>query len=91
MELIENFDSSYPYILGGVLPQEEEMGYIQVRFKRHRFFKRKLKNRDPVIMSMGWRRFQSTPLYASQDDNHRHRLLKVTPDHVHCIAVLYGT
>ncbi|EGD81272.1 hypothetical protein PTSG_11309 [Salpingoeca rosetta] len=90
MELVEYFDASYPYILGGVLPQEEEMGFIQIRFKRHRFYQRRLKNRDPVIMSMGWRRFQTTPLYASQDDNHRHRLLKVTPDHVHCVACVYA-
>eukprot|EP00049_Salpingoeca_infusionum_P004098 m.74835 g.74835 ORF g.74835 m.74835 type:complete len:1366 (-) comp12414_c0_seq7:1155-5252(-) len=90
MELVEFFDGRYPLLLGGLLNKEDELGFVQIRFKRHRFFPRKLKNKDPIIMSMGWRRFQTIALFAAQDDNHRHRLLKVTPDHVHCIACIYA-
>lgn len=61
----------YPLVLGGVLPSEEAMGYIQLRFKKHRWHRRILKTRDPIILSIGWRRFQTVPLYACHDRDAR--------------------
>ena len=39
---------------------------------------------------MGWRRFQTVPLYAIHDRDARYRALKYTPEHSHCIASLYA-
>jgi len=57
-EFPDNFNPAYPVILGGLLASEEAMGFIQLRFKKHRWHKRILKTRDPIILSLGWRRFQ---------------------------------
>ncbi|KAJ6991497.1 hypothetical protein NC653_019620 [Populus alba x Populus x berolinensis] len=34
-----------------------------------------LKTKDPVIFSIGWRRYQTTLVYAIEDRNGRHRML----------------
>lgn len=90
MEFVENFDPRVPVIIGGLLPTELKFGIISARVRRHRWHKKILKTNDPLVLSLGWRRFQTLPVYTTSDSRTRTRMLKYTPEHTFCGANFYG-
>eukprot|EP00210_Caulerpa_lentillifera_P002766 g2644.t1 len=89
-EMVDCFSKTRPILIGGLSPSDLKQGCLRLRIKRHRWFPKTLKTRDPLVFSMGWRRFQSLPIYCSEDHNRRIRMLKYTPDHTFCLAVVWG-
>ncbi|KAK4159189.1 hypothetical protein QBC43DRAFT_132000 [Cladorrhinum sp. PSN259] len=89
-EFVKHFQAKRPIIIGGLSATEDRFGFVQVRIKKHRWHKRILKTGDPLIFSLGWRRFQSLPIYSISDSRTRNRMLKYTPEHMHCFGTFYG-
>ena len=89
-ELVRHFEPRFPLIVGGLQPGEETLGVTLCRLKKHRWHKRVLKSSDALVFSVGWRRFQSLPLYCTKDANLRLRHIKYTPEHMHCLAAYYA-
>ena len=88
----DHFDPNHPIILSTLSLQETEsqMGFMKIRFSKHLWYPKILKTNDPIILSIGWRKFQTTMAYCVEDKNHRLRLIKYTPKFTNCIAICYG-
>ncbi|KAL2861100.1 GTPase BMS1 [Aspergillus lucknowensis] len=89
-EFATKFNPRFPIVVGGLAPTEDRFGYVQIRIKRHRWHKKILKSNDPLIFSLGWRRFQTLPIYSTSDSRTRNRMLKYSPEHMHCFGTFYG-
>uniref|UniRef100_A0A8C9H3X8 Ribosome biogenesis protein BMS1/TSR1 C-terminal domain-containing protein n=1 Tax=Piliocolobus tephrosceles TaxID=591936 RepID=A0A8C9H3X8_9PRIM len=78
-------------ICGGLKSYEEKDSIIHCRIKKHRWFPKLLRSNDPLIFSVGWRRYQSIPIYSINERNNiRIRYLKYTTAHMHCNCTFYG-
>ncbi|KJP89190.1 hypothetical protein AK88_01068 [Plasmodium fragile] len=78
-------------ICGGLQTYEEKESMIHCRVKKHRWFPKVLRSNDPLIISIGWRRYQSIPIYSINERNNvRIRFLKYTTEHMHCNCTFYG-
>ncbi|KAG5892001.1 hypothetical protein JTB14_007749 [Gonioctena quinquepunctata] len=89
-EFIQHFDPTYPLVIGALNMGEENIGYVNVKIKKHRWYSKILKTNDPLIISLGWRRFQTIPLYSKLEDDLKFRYLKYTPEHLSCNAHFWG-
>lgn len=89
-EFVTNFDSTYPILIGGLNMSEQNIGFVSCKVKKHRWYKKILKTNDPLIISLGWRRFQTMPIYSKIEDDLKCRYLKYTPEHVTCNMHFHG-
>lgn len=82
----------YPMILCSLKHQETGFAFVRVKIKKHRWYPHVLKTKDPITFSMGWRKFQSIPIFAQQGDaeDERTRMIKYTPKFSHCYAIFYA-
>ncbi|XP_026426988.1 ribosome biogenesis protein BMS1 homolog isoform X1 [Papaver somniferum] len=89
-EMVKSFDRSHPILVGGIGSEEEYAGYVQVTLKRHSWHKKLLKTRDIIIVSIGWKRYQTSPIYAMEDSHGRLQMLDDTPEDMECRAIFWG-
>ena len=103
-EFLEHDNETEPLILGGLLPGESAREYLTAKVKRHRWFPKILKSRNPLVFAVGWRRFQALPAYALEQESKTAmgvdtglitespplKMLKYTPEHMHCQCVFWG-
>ncbi|KAI3854945.1 hypothetical protein MKX03_009103 [Papaver bracteatum] len=88
--MVENFDPCHPILVGGISREEKNVGYMQAKLKRHDWHMKLLKAGDPIIVSAGWRRYQTIPIYASELDSKQHEIAKYIPQYEHCLAMFWG-
>ncbi|MCL7021622.1 hypothetical protein MKW94_009930 [Papaver nudicaule] len=89
-EMVENFDPCYPILVGGILAEEGNSGYMQVKLRCHSWRFDLLMTGAPITVSAGWRRYQTTAVYTKESENGQHQILNYTPEAKGCLAVFWG-
>ncbi|KAI3897171.1 hypothetical protein MKW92_010391 [Papaver armeniacum] len=89
-EMVKNHDPCQPILVGGVSLEEAELGYMQVKLEPHSWHIKLLKTKDPIIVSVGWRRYQTRPIYTLEDCHGRNRVLNYTLEDMPCLATFWG-
>ncbi|ELP90799.1 ribosome biogenesis protein BMS1, putative [Entamoeba invadens IP1] len=87
---IQKFNPKKIIIVGGVLKSEEQLTVMQAQVVKHRWFPKLVKTRNPIVISVGWRRYQTVATFSSEDLNGKQRMLKYTPKGVFCLMTFYG-
>ncbi len=54
---VKNFTAETPLVLSRVNPGEDNSGFLKIRIKKHRWYSNILKTNDPLVFSIGWRRY----------------------------------
>ncbi|KAI3891292.1 hypothetical protein MKX03_000120 [Papaver bracteatum] len=89
-KMVQNHDPCQPILVGGISSEAENNGYMQARLKRNNWHVKLLKSGERVTVSVGWRRYQTKPIYARKINNGRHQIREFNPEHEHCLAMFYG-
>ncbi|XP_026455085.1 ribosome biogenesis protein BMS1 homolog isoform X1 [Papaver somniferum] len=89
-EIITSRPPCQPILVGGITPKEENAAYMQADLKQHSWHTKSLKTNNPIIVSVGWRRYQTTPIYVREDRHGRYQMLEHIPEDTPCLAVFWG-
>jgi ribosome biogenesis protein BMS1 len=89
-KFVDHFRIDYPIVLCTTNIQENSMGFLKIKFSKHIWHPKIMKTNDPLILSIGWRKFQTCPVYCVEDKNKRLRMIKYTPKFTSCYAICYG-
>jgi ribosome biogenesis protein BMS1 len=50
-------EPEYPVVLCSLKQHELGFAFVRVKIKKHRWFPHVLKTKDPIVFSVGWRKF----------------------------------
>ncbi|KAI3971665.1 hypothetical protein MKW92_052205 [Papaver armeniacum] len=87
-EMVKNPCS--PILVGVIGIEEEKAGYIKAILKRHSWHTKLLNTKDPITVSIGWRRYQAKPIYAMENCRGQLQMLDFTPKDKQCVAMFWG-
>ena len=87
-------EPEFPIVVCSLKQQELSFAFMRVKIKKHRWYPHILKSKDPLVFSIGWRKFQAIPVYTMEDDSiqgeQSSRMIKYTPKFGFCYAVFYA-
>ena len=93
-EISRKLEPEYPVVLCSLKHQESSLAFLRVKIKKHRWYPHVLKNKDPLTFSIGWRKFQSIPVFTMEDETGNSevnmRMIKYTPKFGFCYGVFYS-
>ncbi|CAO3644260.1 unnamed protein product [Mucor hiemalis] len=93
IQAFESYDKTRPFILFGLLQYEHKMSLINLQVQRDNAYEETVKSKDPMVMHMGFRRYNVKPIYSQNTNkgtNHVHKFERFMKMGRSYVATIYG-
>ncbi|KAI8974683.1 hypothetical protein BDB01DRAFT_806081 [Pilobolus umbonatus] len=93
VQAYESYNKTRPFIVFGLLQYEHKMSLLNIQMTRDNAYEGPIKSKDPVVMHMGFRRYQVRPIYSQNTNkgtNHVHKYERFAKLGRSFVASVYG-
>ncbi|KAI9473689.1 MAG: hypothetical protein EXX96DRAFT_621326 [Benjaminiella poitrasii] len=93
LQAFEAYDKTRPYIVFGLLQYEHKMSLLNLQIQRDNAYEEPVKSKDPMVLHMGFRRYNTRPVYSqntSKGVNHVHKFERFIQMGRSYVATVYG-
>ncbi|CEP13339.1 hypothetical protein [Parasitella parasitica] len=93
LQAYEAYDRTRPFILFGLLQYEHKMSLINLQVQRDNAYEETVRSKDPLVMHMGFRRYNVKPIYSQNTNkgtNHVHKFERFMKMGRSYVATIYG-
>ncbi|KAL9557881.1 hypothetical protein MBANPS3_001190 [Mucor bainieri] len=93
LQAYEAYDRTRPFILFGLLQYEHKMSLINLQVQRDNAYEETVRSKDPMVMHMGFRRYNVKPIYSQNTNkgtNHVHKFERFMKMGRSYVATIYG-
>ena len=73
-------------IIFGLLSYEHKMSVLNMVLKKHPFTNIPIKNKEPLIFQIGFRRFEANPIFSQHSNGQKFKVLYVSLNKSMCLS-----
>ncbi|ORE10704.1 DUF663-domain-containing protein [Rhizopus microsporus var. microsporus] len=93
VEAFQSYDRTRPFIVFGLLQYEHKMSLLNIQIQRDNAYEEPVKSKDPMVMHMGFRRYNVRPIYSqntNKGSNNVHKFERFLQLGRSYVATVYG-
>ncbi|KAI7882788.1 uncharacterized protein EV154DRAFT_471218 [Mucor mucedo] len=93
IQAFQAYDKTRPFIVFGLLQYEHKMSLINLQVQRDNAYEGTVRSKDPLVMHMGFRRYNVRPIYSQNTNkgtNHVHKFERFQKLGRSYVATVYG-
>lgn len=90
---LESYNKQRPFVLFGLLQYEHKMSLLNIQVQRDNAYEETVKSKDPMVMHMGFRRYNVRPVYSQNTNkgtNNVHKFERFMQLGRSYVATVYG-
>ncbi|KAG1459953.1 hypothetical protein G6F46_006023 [Rhizopus delemar] len=93
VQAFQAYDRTRPYVVFGLLQYEHKMSLLNIQLQRDNAYEEPVKSKDPMVMHMGFRRYNVKPVYSqntNKGSNNVHKFERFIQLGRSYVATVYG-
>lgn len=87
---VDNWETSRPLVIFGLLPHEQKMSVMHFVIRRHPTFDAPVKAKESLIFHVGYRRFKAGPIFSQHTTGDKFKSERYLPHEGAIVATVYA-